>query len=325
MITIHKNYVRYVTKDFEQYDPLYLAKKTEELVIDGNKRKYLHLESNIPHFYLDGAYRGVITGTSIGCNIRCIFCFAPAARDFPERYDGRFYSPEEVYKEFVRTDAKSRTELEMSIRKIKESEKASELLNILNEKQFQVRIGWCEPTIGKEHLLGVLELVEKNSDFSRLMLETNGTILGSDKKYVEKISRFEKVHVRVSLKAGTPQAFRERTGAIEDAFYLPLKALEYLMDYHVSYHVAAMVEPLMTDEEKTNLVRELNEIGIEKDDIEIEKVRLDPIVALRLSLAQGERFWEKGELAKFGVKNFWQRRKLKRSLKHYSGLFSTIS
>lgn len=330
MITMHENYVRYVTEEFKPYNPLDLAKKTEKLVIDGNKRKYLQSEGNeSPRFYLDWAYGGVITGTSIGCNIRCIFCFAPAARDFPERFSGKFYSPEEVYKEFVRTDAKSRAdlegvraELEGVIRKTKESEKAAELLKRLNEEQFQVRVGWCEPTIGREHLLGVLELVEKSSNFAGLMLETNGTILGSDKSYVEKISKFKKVHIRVSLKAGTSQAFRERTGAIEDAFYLPLKALEYLRDYHVSSHAAAMVEPLMSDEEKINLVSELNEIGIKKDDIEVEDVRLDPIVALRLSLAKGKRFWEKEELAKFGVKNFWQKRNLKKALKHYSELYN---
>ena len=38
------------------------------------------------------------------------------------------------------------------------------------------------------------------------MLETNGILLGVDPDYARQIARFKKVHTRVSLKAGTPEA-----------------------------------------------------------------------------------------------------------------------
>jgi uncharacterized Fe-S cluster-containing radical SAM superfamily protein len=321
VISLITNYVRCVTEGLKPYDPLDLAKRTEEIVISGNKRKYLRTGgSEFPEFYLDGAYGGVITGMSIGCNIRCIFCFAPETRDFPEKF-GIFYSPEEVYRDFIKIDANQRSEYDKAIQKCKDPEKAKEAKDILKELKYKVRIGWCEPTIGREHLLGILQLVEENPHFSELMLETNGTILGSDKGYVEQLSRFKKIHCRVSFKAGTPEAFEQRTGAIRDAFYLPLKALEYLMDYGVGCHASAMIYPLMTEAEKENLVRELSEIGIKR--IEEEGVRLDPIVAFRLSQAQGERFWNEEELIKFGVKTLSQMKRLRKASLEYSKFYDT--
>ena len=57
---------------------------------------------------------------------------------------------------------------------------------------------------------------------------------------VKDVSKFRKAHVRVSLKAGTPEDFTRKTGAKAEAFEIPLKAIENLLDSGGSFHVAAM-------------------------------------------------------------------------------------
>ena len=100
------------------------------------------------------------------------------------------------------------------------------------------------------------------SDFPLFILETNGILFGVDRDYVRRISRFTKPHVRVSLKAGTPEAFTRKTGARPEAFEIPFQAIRNLLDYHVSFHVAAMsADPrIVTPEERENLIQKLAEI-----------------------------------------------------------------
>jgi uncharacterized Fe-S cluster-containing radical SAM superfamily protein len=103
----------------------------------------------------------------------------------------------------------------------------------------QLRISGAEPTLGKSHLLGLLERVE-NSPFSLFILETNGILIGTDPDYARQIARFKKVHTRVSLKAGTPEAFTRKTGAVPESFELPFKGIVNLMEAEAGFHVAAM-------------------------------------------------------------------------------------
>lgn len=125
----------------------------------------------------------------------------------------------------------------------------------------KLRISGAEPTLGKDHLLSLLELIE-TSGFPLFIFETNGILFGVDKKYVREISKFKRVYVRVSLKAGTPGAFTHKTGAISEAFEIPFKAVENLLNYGVSFHVAAMsADPRMMDpEERIILFKRLAEI-----------------------------------------------------------------
>jgi uncharacterized Fe-S cluster-containing radical SAM superfamily protein len=226
-----ESYPRFVTPNFEQYDPVKLSKKTEKIVTRKGPRG---LERKYEAFYATGVYRGIATGYSIGCCLRCVFCWVGWGRDFPERH-GRFYSPEEAF-------------------------------NHLREAAHRhgvnkLRISGAEPTLGKEHLLGLLERVER-SEFPLFILETNGILFGIDKDYVRKISKFTKPHVRVSLKAGTPEAFTRKTGAKPEAFEIPFQAIRNLLDYNVSFHVAAMsADPrIMTPKERESLIRKLMEI-----------------------------------------------------------------
>jgi len=100
----------------------------------------------------------------------------------------------------------------------------------------QLRISGAEPTLGKSHLLGVLERVE-SSPFRLLILETNGILIGADPDYAKQIACFRKVHTRVSLKAGTPEDFTKKTGARPDSFDLPFQGIENLIKAGASFHV----------------------------------------------------------------------------------------
>jgi len=102
----------------------------------------------------------------------------------------------------------------------------------------------------------------EESEFPLFILETNGILFGVDKDYVRKISEFTKPHIRVSLKAGTPEAFTKKTGAKPEVFEIPFQAIQNLSDHNVSFHVAAMsADPrIVTTEERENLTRKLAEI-----------------------------------------------------------------
>lgn len=223
-------YQRYLTPSSKPFDPIELAKITERIVCrpgpKGQERKYTA-------FYATGVYGGIATGYTVGCCLRCYYCWVDFSRDFPEHY-GHFYSPDEAFRNLRSAAHKFR------VRKL--------------------RISGAEPTIGKEHLLKLLEFVEE-SEFPLFILETNGIIFGYDRDYVRRISRFTKAHVRVSLKAGTPEGFTQRTGAIPERFELPYKAIEHLLDCGASFHVAAMTDPrVMLGEERKALIEKLKAI-----------------------------------------------------------------
>jgi len=227
--------------------------------MNGQERKY---ES----FYATGVYGGISTGYCVGCCFRCVFCWVSWGRDYPERF-GQFYSPEEAF-----------NRLSEAARK---------------HKVNKLRISGAEPTLGKNHLLGLLELVEQ-SNFPLFILETNGVLFGVDKDYVSKISEFTKPHVRVSLKAGTPEDFTRKTGAESKAFEILFQAIRNLLDHNVSFHVAAMsADPrIMTPKERESLIKKLAEIdshlliNLEEEVMDDYKTTL-----ARLKLADWEIEW----------------------------------
>lgn len=223
------SYPRYLTPGWKPFNPLELAEQTERLVCKGKERKYTA-------FYATGVYGGIATGYTLGCCLRCFFCWGGFGRDFPERY-GEFYSPAEVCRRLERVALSCGTE--------------------------KARIsGGAEPTIGRAHLLGLLKLIERSNVIGLFILETNGILLGSDESYARELSRFRKVHVRVSIKAGTPEGFERRTGAMGEFYELPFKALGYLLRYKVSCHAAAMTDRRLMDErERGELLLKLRDIN----------------------------------------------------------------
>jgi uncharacterized Fe-S cluster-containing radical SAM superfamily protein len=237
-----KHYPRYVTPSFQPFDPVELAEETEKIVCRGDARKYTD-------FYATGVYGGIATGYTCGCCLRCVFCWVDWSRDFPERH-GQLFSPEEAFG------------------RLKDAARRS--------KVRKLRISGAEPTLGKDHLLGLLALLE-NSEFDLFMLETNGILLGAHRDYVKDLSKFKKVHVRVSLKAGTPEDFARKTGAKAEAFEIPFNAIRNLVESGVSFHVAAMsADPrIMGEKERECLILKLAEID-PKLALNLEEEVVDP-------------------------------------------------
>lgn len=221
-------YPSYLKPGFRPFDPVRLAETTKRLVCKGNQRRYSGFGSTINY------KTGVATGYVVGCCLRCFFCWAGDSRDRLVESAG-FYSPQEVFEKF-------------------ESEARKKRLR-------QIRISAGEPTIGREHLLELLELAER-SDFDRFILETNAILLGVDKDYVRSLSKFRKLYIRVSLKAGTASDFTRKTGAAPEAFELPFQAIRNLKDEGLNFGVAAMsADPrFMNPLERISLIGKLASI-----------------------------------------------------------------
>ncbi len=235
-------YQRFLTPESASFDPLELARETEKIVTregsEGLERKYTN-------FYSVPVYGGIATGYAAGCCLRCIYCWSNWSRDFPENY-GTFYSPKQAAE-----------------RLFKAAERGIIRSDYWRKRIFKVnklRLSGCEPTIGKEHLLELLEHV-KESGYP-FYLETNGILFGSDRDYVKKISKFSRfIYVRVSFKAATPEGFTRRTGAAGEFYELPFKALKHLLDEGVYARAAAMTDlKVMPKEERRVLIEKLEEI-----------------------------------------------------------------
>jgi uncharacterized Fe-S cluster-containing radical SAM superfamily protein len=221
-----KDYPRYLSPGFKPYDPLVLAKETEEIVCRGDAKKYTK-------FYCVGVYGGISTAYTVGCDLRCIFCWVEWSRDFPEQH-GNFYTPQQVFQRLV--------------------------FNAGKKKVSKLRISGGEPTLGKEHLLKVLDLI--NTTRYSFILETNGILFGADKEYVKSLQKYKNVYIRLCLKAGTPEGFQRRTGAKGDFFELPFKGIENLMDARLKFHVACMNDPaVMPKDENKAMLKKLKELN----------------------------------------------------------------
>ncbi|MEM3382649.1 MAG: radical SAM protein [Nitrososphaerales archaeon] len=238
-----RDYQRFLTQGFKPFDPLELAKETEKLV---TREGYEGLERKYVGFYSVPVYRGIATGYAVGCCLRCIYCWSDWSRDFPERF-GEFYSPKKVAQRLFKA--------------------ANNGINAPRWERFKhfkvnkLRLSGCEPTIGKDHLLSVLEYV-KSSKYPLFILETNGIILGYDRNYVKQLSEFaSKLYVRVSFKAANPEGFTQRTGAKGEFYELPFKALKYLLDEGIYARAAAMTDPrVMPKDEREVLIERLSSI-----------------------------------------------------------------
>lgn len=229
-------------------DPVKRAFEIAETVCHGDKRKY-------SRFRAARFYGGIATADCVGCCLRCIFCWSyeNATKLYTK---GDFYSPEEV---------------------------VQKLIGIARKRGFdQVRKSGSEPTLCKEHLLGILDLIPEDIHF---ILETNGIPIGYDDDYARALARHKNIHVRVSLKGTSEGEFSRLTGADPVGFELQLKALENLIRAGVSTHAAVMVS-FSRPADIQALQERLARIAKELEEIEIEElVFFNPGVEERLRKA----------------------------------------
>ncbi len=249
-------YQRGLTPEIESFNPLELTETTRSIVCDGASRKYTD-------FYTVGVYGGIATGYTVGCNLRCFFCWVGPRRDRPESY-GEFYSPEETAEKIVKI--------------------------ALREDVDKARISGGEPTLGRKHLLEVLGYLEGFDVLDTFILETNGILFGNEESYVEEIERFELPSIRVSLKAGFSEEWERKTGAEAETLELPYKAIEHLWKRDVDFHVAAMVDPRITSKkEMLNIYKKVSEVSENlSENIEWESIDMYPNTQRRLDKAEVE-------------------------------------
>lgn len=223
------------------YNPIELSKKTEGIVTKDELKKYYR-------FRPTGFYGGIATADTVGCNLRCKFCWSGNSV-WNAKNTGEFYPPEKV---------------------------VDILHNIAQNKGYhQLRISGGEPTIGKNHLIRVLENISSKYLF---ILETNGILLGYDEKYVDELSRFKNLHVRVCLKGISQEEFSILTGA-KNGFEYQMKALEFLRDQRMSFNIAIV----SVQKDKKDFYNRLTEMGLSSIMIEEEEIKLYPTVKKRLS------------------------------------------
>ena len=230
------------------YNPLEYAERLRRIVVRGVERKYYRVARG------GRWYGGIATADCVGCPLKCVFCWSNAPRDQPGSI-GRFYTPEEVFKALDKVASK--------------------------RGYRQLRVSGNEPTLGREHLLRLLDLVEESKRYV-FVLETNGILIGHDPSYAKDLSRYSCVHVRVSLKGTCPEEFSRLTGAVPEAFELQIKALEALVAEGVPCHPAVMLS-FSSEESVEELRRRLRSIDPPLDEeFEEEYVFLYPHVARRL-------------------------------------------
>jgi uncharacterized Fe-S cluster-containing radical SAM superfamily protein len=227
------------------YDPIELSKKTEELVVQRNLKKYYR-------FRPAGFYGGIATADTVGCNLRCKFCWSSQSV-WDAKNTGDFYPSRDV---------------------------AEKLKRITDSKGYhQLRISGGEPTLGRQHLIEILEILPKKYSF---ILETNGILLGYQKEYVEDLSRFPHLHVRVCLKGADEKEFSLFTGA-KHGFEYQMKALQFLKDFQMNFNIALVS---VNQDKKQHFFKRFHELGLDSIMLEEEEIQLYPLVKKRLQQEQ---------------------------------------
>jgi len=220
------------------FDPVKLADLIEQRVLQGTRRKYYRFRGS-------SFYGGSAVGDVVGCNLRCAFCWTGRPRD--DLRIGFFEYPLEAYKR---------------------------LESIAKAHGYRyVRLSGGEPTIGFKHLVKLLDHFESTSD-RLFILETNGILIGARREYARTLSGYNRLHVRVSIKACSPELFTKLTGAMPRAFVYPLIAVKHLADYGLSFHVA-LFAAFGSEKCWAQLIEELVELA--GPDI-VENIEVEPLV-----------------------------------------------
>jgi uncharacterized Fe-S cluster-containing radical SAM superfamily protein len=233
------------------YDPVQRHLAIEKLVtrtgLNGQEKKYYRIR---PAKW----YGGIVTADCVGCGLLCKFCWVSDAVMLHLADVGRFYTPKKVADELVVLAKKCSLDL--------------------------LRISGGEPTIGKPHLLQILDALQGSG--CRFILETNGIPVAYDETYAESLSKYGFVHVRVSLKGCNEAEFAMLTGAKSDGFTLQLKALQNLTNAGISCHPSVMTS-FSPRKSLQQLVQRLKQISPKlADDLEIEELILYPHVIKRV-------------------------------------------
>ena len=186
---------------FEPFDPIKRAEKTENVVMQENRRKYYR-------FRASRHYGGIVTADAVGCPFLCAYCWNYVRNEDPAGF-GEYFTPEDVVKN---------------------------LSAIARRKKFRLyRISGAEPVLGTasfSHLLRVIPV-------GRFIIETNGVVLGARPDLARQLAGLN-ISVRISLKGWDGESFERISGARREFYRYPLVALRTLLDAGVDAWPAVM-------------------------------------------------------------------------------------
>ena len=229
------------------FDPLKRAEQVENLIMKGLRRKYYRLR---PARY----YGGIATADLVGCSFLCAYCWNYGRNLLPYHASGRYYSPHEI---------------------------ARTLLHIARRKGFnRMRLSGAEPLLGQrsfEHLLGVLEEINRADPRMEFVLETNGLLIGLQISLAERLAGFKRLQVRVSLKGWDEESFERVTGAQGRFCAIPLKGIKNLLDAGAVAWPAIMYETF-GQKGIGKISEQLQELAIKPEELEVEYLEQHPSV-----------------------------------------------
>ena len=215
--------------------------------LEGQEKKYYRIR---PARW----YGGIVTADCAGCGLLCKFCWVSNRVMCRPAEAGKFYVPNDI---------------------------SYSLLSLARKRGLeQLRVSGGEPTIGKSHLLQLLDRL--NGEGYRFILETNGIPIAYDENYAEELSKYDFVHVRVSLKGCNEEEFSMLTGAKAEGFERQLKALEKLVEADVDCHPSIMAS-FSRRKNLDALIKRLESISPQLvKEVEIEELILYPHVVSRI-------------------------------------------
>ena len=230
------------------FNALQRSEESERLVMKGQARLY-HKFRAAPY------YGGIATADAIGCSFLCAFCWNYGRNENPGR-SGKFFSPEDV---------------------------ADTLLAIARRRRYRLfRITGSEPILGEtsfNHLIKVIEIIQKAEPRSNFVLETNGLMLGYEEKLAPRL-KFSRILVRIAFKGFNPESFEKISGAQREFFRYPLLALRKLEQLGIRAWPALMGD-LFSNSQIEEFQKILREHRITSD-LELEGLEGYPFVLKNL-------------------------------------------
>lgn len=215
------------------WDPLALSAEVSSLVeVKGTRR--------CSRMGAAGASGGSLTLYVAGCNLRCRHCWADQSREDPLHHSEP-YAPQDV------------------ARRAKLFEREHRNL----PPDHVLRLSGGEPLLSEASVAfisGVRGLIDRP-----MIVETNGLLMGAEPGIVKALAAIKPhaPHIRLSLKAVTPEAFEAITGAQGSACELPFKAIELMERVGLSYDLesVSLSPELMSPEERERLLSRLRDMG----------------------------------------------------------------
>jgi uncharacterized Fe-S cluster-containing radical SAM superfamily protein len=262
------------------YDPFKFGEGIRKRVTkqgpNGVERLYKKAPSGDPEnvnrvFRKSNYYGGTAVADALGCNLRCVFCWArDSLRDCSRiGKEGTFFSPLAVAKAL------------------------DETIEEYGLKYARITEG--EPTLDMDHLCGILGNLSKPKVSFKFILETNGLLFGRYPEFVKRVAEYDKevakherfLHIRVSIKGPTPEKFRMLTFADSRFHDLQFDAIKNCLDSGLNVHPATMLDFVESKREIDYLADKLGSIGMSiSHDLEWERLFLEDYVMDRLKKYQ---------------------------------------